>query len=410
MDSPKTVSLRAGSGPTGPTDHRRDLVLLFGALTAFSLSLSMLLPTLPIYLRDLGSGPIEVGLVIGVFSLGVLVVRPIVGRAVDQRGRRPVLLLGSLVAAAVAPLYLWTAIVALVAVRIVHGAGLSAFTSASTTLVTDLSPPERRTEYLGYLSTSSILAFAFGPVVGVEVAERFGYAALFVAIGATALVSAGCAAALRGPPPEPVSGPPPDYRAAIFRRAVLVPTATLLLVTLAHGGAFAFLPIHLERRLTFNLGVFFLVYSGASLLVRLAAGRISRRWGDGPMIWGGLALYASGLLTLPFVHGWGTMSLAAILFGVGFGTYQPAVYGIVANAAADETRGMVFSVFLGAFDLGMSLGGLVSGPIVAWIGIPALLGVLGIAPIAAAAVFVAWLGWHPSIGSRAVPCEASLPS
>lgn len=393
-------------------DRNRDLVLLFGSLGAFFLSLSMLLPTLPLYLRDLGSDPVEVGIVVGVFSFGVLVVRPVVGKAVDTRGRRPVLLLGSLVAAAVAPLYLATGVLALVAVRVVHGAGLSAFTSASTTLVTDLSPPERRTEFLGYLSTSSILAFAFGPVIGVELVERFGYGVLFAAIGGTALASGAAGAALRCPPPEPPKDGPPDYRSAILRREIVLPTVTLLLVTLAHGGAFTFLPIHLEHRLAFNLGAFFLVYSGASLVVRLAAGRISRRWGDGPMIWGGLAVYAAGLAMLPFVHGWGTMSAAAVLFGVGFGAYQPAVYGLVANAASDETRGMVFSVFLGAFDLGMSLGGLVSGPVVAWIGVPALLGALAIVPLAAAAVFVTAMGWRPSPEAPTIPCEVkgTVPS
>lgn len=390
--------------------RNRDLALLFGSLGAFFLSLSMLMPTLPLYLRDLGSGPVEVGLVVGVFSFGVLIVRPVVGRAVDERGRRPVLLLGSFLTAAMAPLYLLTGVLALIAVRVVHGAGLSAFTSASTTLVTDLSPPERRTEFLGYLSTASILAFAFGPVIGVELAERFGYGVLFAAIGATALASGAAGAALPRPPPKSSGDARPDYRAAILRREIMIPTATLLLVTLAHGAAFTFLPIHLERRLAFNLGAFFLVYSGASLLVRLAAGRISRNLGDGPMIWGGLVVYAAGLAVLPFVRGWGTMCVAAVLFGVGFGAYQPAVYGLVANAASDETRGMVFSVFLGAFDLGMSLGGLVSGPVVAWIGVPALLGVSGIVPLAAVAVFVATMGWRPAPDARTVPCEVTVPS
>lgn len=384
---------------------RRDVALLFGALGAFFLSVSMLLPTVPLYVRDLGGDPIQVGLVVGAFSVGVLLARPFVGRAVDTRGRRPLLLLGSLLAAAMAPLHLLTAIGLLVVVRILHGAGLSAFTSASTALAADYAPRERRTEMLGWLSVSSILAFAIGPVIGLEIANRLGWPALFAAVAVAALASAGCGAFLPPPPSDRLSGPRVDYRAAIVRRQVLAPTVTNLLVTAAHGAAFTFVPILFQERLAFNFGLFFLVYAGASLLVRLLAGRLSRRVGDGPMVWGGLAVYALGLACLPFVHGAASMAMAAILLGLGFGTYQPAIYGLIANASTDRSRGMVFSVFLGAFDAGMSLGGLAGGPVVALFGIPALLGGLTVVPLLAAAIFVGWLGWRPAPDAE---CETAL--
>jgi MFS family permease len=385
------------------SNRRRDVTLLFGALGLFFLSVSMLLPTLPLYVRDLGGTPIQIGLVTGAFSVGVLLTRPFVGRAVDTRGRRPIMILGGAVAGACAPLYLITAFAALVAVRIVHGAGLSAFTTASTTLVADMAPPERRTEFLGWLSTAGILAFAVGPVVGLELVRRLGWPALFLAVSACAIASAACGAGLSRPPRVPSSMKPADYRAAVLRREVIVPTITMLLVILAHGGTFTFAPILLEDRLDFNFGFFFLAYSTASLLVRLMAGRLSRSVGDGPMIWGGLAIYAAGMALLPFVRGPGSMIAAAVLFGLGFGTYQPAIYGIVANAASDRSRGMVLSMLLGAFDLGMGLGGLVAGPIVAAFGIPTLLGGLAVVPLVGAAVFVIWLGPRPRVATEIEP-------
>lgn len=387
------------------------MALLFGALGAFFLSVSMLVPTLPLYVRSLGGDPVEIGLVVGSFSLGVLVVRPWVGHALDSRGRRPLLMLGSLLVAVMSPLYIWlTALGFLIAVRVVHGMGLSAFTGASTTLVTDLSPPDRRTEFLGYLSTSSILAFALGPLIGIEIAERWGYPALFAAITACALASLACGSRISGPPRHVHRSSRADYRRAIVRREVLVPTVTLLLLTLAHGGLFAFIPLLLEERVEFNFGLFFLAYAGASLVVRLVIGRIARLWGDGPLVWGGLVLYALGLLLAPFARDPLSMVVPAVLLGIGFGAYQPAVYGIVANAASDRTRGMVLSVFLAAFDTGMSLGGLVSGPIVAAYGIPRLILGLAAVPLAAAAVFVAWLGWKPAPCLPAAPEEVRVPS
>jgi MFS family permease len=377
--------------------RRRDLALLFGAVGAFFLSVSMMLPTIPLYVRDLGGSPVQVGLVVGVFSFGVLAVRPLVGRAVDRRGRRPALIVGAALAALASPLYVvLTAIPLLIAVRIVHGAGLSAFTSASTTLVADLAPADRRTEFLSYFSVSGIVAFALGPVIGIELAQRFGYPAVFLAISLCGLRSAWFGAAITRDSGPPHGTGEVDYRSAILRREVLVPTATLLLVTLAHGGTLTFLPLLLERQLAFNMGFFFLTYSAASLLARLVAGRVSRTVSEGPMIWSGLVLYGAGLALLPLVSGVGSMVLASVVAGIGFSVYQPAAYALVANAASDRTRGMVFSVFLGAFDLGMSAGGFVAGPIVAWFGIPALLYGLALVPMVAAVLFVILLGPRPS--------------
>ena len=384
---------------------RREVALLFGALGAFFLSISMLVPTVPLYIVELGGSPVEVGLVAGGFSLGVLAARPFVGRAVDTRGRRPLLIAGSLIAAAAAPLYALPVIGLLVIVRLLHGAGLSAFTTASTTLAADYAPPGRSTEILGWLSTAGILAFAMGPVVGLEVSRRFGWTALFLVVGLCSLAAAACGALLPRPDREGRVTGAIDYRAAILRREVLVPTGVNLLTVAAHGAAFTFLPLLLEARLEFNFGFFFLVYSGASVVVRIFAGRISRSVGDGPMVWGGLAVYAAGLACLPFVQGGGTMSIAASLMGIGFGAYQPAVYGLVANAATERTRGAVFSVLLGAFDVGMAAGGLLGGPIVSGFGIPVLLGGLTVVPLAAAAIFVAALGWRPAPDAR---CDSAI--
>jgi predicted MFS family arabinose efflux permease len=383
------------------TAHQRDVVQLFGATGAFFLSISMLLPTLPLYVRDLGGSPIEVGIIIGAFSVGVLLARPFAGRAVDRGGRRKVLLLGALVAAAVAPFYLITAFAALVAVRVVHGAGLSAFTSASTVLVADLAPAGRRTEFLGWLSTSGIVAFAIGPVIGIEVAQRWGWIALFVLVSICGLAAVVCATGLSRPATLHGSERRVDYRAAILRREVVVPTVTMLLVISAHGGVFTFLPLMLEERLSFNFGLYFLVYSSASLCVRIVAGWLSRRIGDGPMIWGGLGLYAAGIFLMPLVQDSATMVISAVLFGLGFGMYQPAIYSMVADAASDRARGMVLSVLLGAFDLGMGIGGLVAGPTVAAFGVPAFLAWLAVVPVIAAMAFVGLLGWRPRPSTEA---------
>lgn len=364
-------------------------------MVGFFVSVGLLIPTLPLYVRDLGGSPVDVGLVVGVFSFGVLVVRPVVGRLLDTRGRRMMLILGAALAAVMAPLYLWlTAVALLVAVRIIHGVGLSAFTGGWVTLVTDLSPPERRTEFMGYLSAATTLAFAVGAPVGIEIANRFGYPALFWTVAATAVASAALAAALREPERVSELSQPGHYRAAIARRQVVVPTATLLLATMTVGAVFAFLPILLEQRRPGDFSLFFVVHAITSVVVRVVMARVARTVGDRPMVWGGLVLHGLGIASLPLIQGRASMLGAAVLFGIGFAILWPALYGLVANDVSERARGMVLSFLLAAFDLGMGLGGLVSGPIVARAGIPALMNGMAVVPFVAVALFLVGLGWR----------------
>jgi predicted MFS family arabinose efflux permease len=377
-------------------------------MVGFFVSIGLLIPTLPLYVRDLGGSPVDVGLIVGVFSFGVLVVRPVVGRLLDTRGRRVVLILGGALAAAMAPLYLWlTAVALLVAVRVIHGVGLSAFTGGWVTLATDLSPPERRTEFMGYLSAGTTLAFAVGAPVGIEIANRFGYTALFWTVAGTAVASAVLAAALREPKRLSTVAQPAHYRAAISRRQVVVPSATLLLTTLTVGAVFAFLPILLEQRRPGDFSLFFIVHAITSVVVRVVIARVARTVGDRPMVWSGLLIHALGIASLPLIQGRASMIGAAVLFGMGFAILWPALYGLVANDVSEDARGMVLNFFLAAFDLGMGLGGLVSGPIVARAGIPALMNGMAVVPLVAVALFLVGLGWR---SETPVPQQAAVRS
>jgi MFS family permease len=62
---------------------------------------------LPAYVRGpLHSGDLAVGVVVGAFALTAVVCRPLAGRQADMRGRRAVLVAGSLAMAVGGALYL----------------------------------------------------------------------------------------------------------------------------------------------------------------------------------------------------------------------------------------------------------------------------------------------------------------
>ena len=60
----------------------------------------------PGHLRDLGADEAGIGLIVATTAVAAIVIRPWIGRSLDRRGRRPVILLGAVVHLAAILLYL----------------------------------------------------------------------------------------------------------------------------------------------------------------------------------------------------------------------------------------------------------------------------------------------------------------
>ncbi|WLT37137.1 hypothetical protein NON20_14115 [Synechocystis sp. B12] len=67
---------------------QKTFALLFASVLMFWLSLTALLPTLPMYAQDVGATKQQVGWIMGSFALGLLGSRIWIGQLVDRRGEK----------------------------------------------------------------------------------------------------------------------------------------------------------------------------------------------------------------------------------------------------------------------------------------------------------------------------------
>jgi len=341
---------------------RRNLLVLFAVGLLFWTSLAALLPTLPLYIRDVGGTKSQIGVVMGAFAVGLLLFRPWLGQLADRRGRQVVLLIG-LAAAAIAPLgYLVTqSLPLLIAIRAFHGLSIAAFTTAYSTLVVDLSPPSNRGEVIGYMSLVNPVGVAIGPAIGGFLQEWAGYTPLFLLSAGLGVV--GFVGALWIQAPVPVAQPAMDTSKITFWRLLLsprlrTPTLTLLLVGLAFGVLSTFVPLFIqEAGVNLNAGLFYTAAAVASFSVRLLTGRASDRYGRGRFITLGLLLYAVTMLLLWSARSTGVFLLAGFLEGAGIGIFLPLMIALVADRSEAHERGRVFSLCVGGFDLGIAIAG-----------------------------------------------------
>ena len=172
-----------------PIDPRRARLALYGLVAASfadALGATMVLPVLPLFLRQEGASFTEIGLVAAAFWAAGLVVGYPMGRLSDHLGRKR-LIVGSQVVYALAtaafaltPSPLWFLIL-----RALQGAAAGAASVLAMAAVADVVAPERRGRAYGSLTGANMTGTIVGPLIG---------STLFsISVGLTFLASAGVA-------------------------------------------------------------------------------------------------------------------------------------------------------------------------------------------------------------------------
>lgn len=340
----------------------------------------MFLPTLPLYVQHVGGDPAEVGWVIGGFTIGLLLFRPHLARLADQRGRKPVLLIG-IAAVALAPLgYLATdQLWVLFLVRIFHGISVAGLTLAYSALVADLAPLAVRSEVLSYMSLTTPTGMSLGPALGSVLLARSGYDLLFRVAMLLGAISFVLALQVKEPrvfrPGLPRSGPGQahpvldGFWGLLRSPAIGVPTLMMLLVGLAFGTLMTFTALYLEAEaISFTTrqgpvlltgGVFFSVAAVASFALRLFSGLAAHRLGQGLLMSLGMTSYGIAMALMFWARTPEAFLLAALLEGGGFGLLIPMLSVLLANRSQPEQRGRIFGLCL----LGLDLGGAIAAPL-----------------------------------------------
>ena len=165
---------------TSATDGAK--MIANGALMAF----------LPIYGISVGLNPGQVGLLFGVQGVTSFLSKPIMGRASDRIGRRPLILIGLLLCAVtfvlipqVTAFYLLIFLVAL------FGYGEAVVSSSTSALVADVSDIKRLGAGMGMQGTIMDIGHASGPLLAGFLIAISGYTVTFAIIAALQVLAAG---------------------------------------------------------------------------------------------------------------------------------------------------------------------------------------------------------------------------
>jgi MFS family permease len=313
---------------------------------AAGITVGMLIPVLPLYLRDSGLSFSAVSVVLAAAGVGAIFGGLPSGVLLARLDERRVLAIAlTTMAVTTAALGLVTATLALVAFRLAFGFGMSGFRLSIQSHVTRTIESRTRGRAMAYIGGSMRLAVFVGPLLGGLLVDSVGFEATFGICGALALIG------LVGTIPPSGDQPPrerPDESAPSFlatfrhhRRQMLLGGFAATLVMTAREGRHIVVPL-IADDLGLSptaVGAVVAIGTGADLVLFPVAGHLMDRYGRLFAMVPAFSLMAVGLGLLGLADSASTVVVAGIVIGVGNGVSAGTLLTLGSDLAPRESPG-----------------------------------------------------------------------
>ncbi|UPG93783.1 MFS transporter [Luteibacter aegosomatissinici] len=374
--------------------ERRSALTLALVISLRLFGLFLILPVFSVYARAMPDAtPWLVGLALGVYGIGQMLLQVPLGMLSDRIGRKPAITLGLVVFAA-GGLVAATShtLMGIVLGRALQGMG--AVAGAGTALAADLTADANRSKVMGIIGVSIGLSFLLALILGPPLESVAGLGGLFGLTSVLALVAMLMLWWLVPTPTpaqavRPATGTFRDILAMLRDRRMLVLNGSVFFLHALLTASFVGLPILLTDTFGVPVARHWTLYLPVMVIAALVMGAFMPRMRDtarsarvvvGCVVALGLAMAGMALAT---THEW-LLGLAAAVFFSAFNLLEAALPSLVSRIAPAHLRGAAMgaystSQFFGAF-VGGAIGGLALGAL-------GLHGVFG----AAAALTLAWL-------------------
>ena len=335
-------------------------VLLTQSVFGYSFACFYLLPKF--LATELGAGALEIGQVTTLYGVAAVVFMPLAGRWVDRFGRLQFLRAGIALLGVSAAGFLWVESLGplIYALRFLHGVAWALAFSGAGAVVTDHAPPERMGQAIGLFGVSMLAMNAVAPGVAEWLALREGWDAVFVMSALAAGVSLLLSATLRETHRPSADDEVPGLVAVLARPRALWFLSIIACFGASFGAMFTFSqPFALELGIE-QVSVFFVAYTGAAIVVRLALGPLADRSGRERVSLASGVWYALSVLAMAALEP-GRLAWIGAAFGLAHGLFYPALNALALEGASAHERGKVMALFNGAFNLGWAVSGIALG-------------------------------------------------
>lgn len=340
----------------------RDFVLSFFAQVAFSSIFFLLIPTIPIYLQQLGTTESEIGVLVGALSVSSLILRPFVGRALLKGAEKYFMIAGTLLYAISSLAYLiakpfWPFFM----VRVLQGIGLALFATSSFTLVARISPTAQRGQSLSYFYLAINIAFALAPSLGMVLINHFNFPVLFMVCAGLSLGSLFITLKLRSEELDPVANRSVKDQPLLSRKA-LPPAIMAFMGSSIWGAVTAFVPLYALHHGISNPGLFFAVLAITLISARSLGGKILDLYSRERILLPCMIAQIVAMALLAFSTNLPMFFLVAVIWGLGNAFLYPTLVAYAIDLSG-SSHGPAIGTYMAFSDFGAGTGAAMMGAV-----------------------------------------------
>jgi predicted MFS family arabinose efflux permease len=332
------------------------LLVLASAVLCYA-ALGLVLRALPGYVNDtLHGGGVGVGLAVGAPALTGAALRPIGGRLADRHTSKPIMVIGSVIMTAGTFLALVTSLGALIASRLIVGAGEALMMGAGVRWLLQLAGQNRRGQALGHIGLANYAGLAIGPVL----AEILGFSnestALWLVAAGLPIAGAALAASITQDRAAPTPAQEALPTARLFQ-LTLRPGIGLLLVNVGYVALLAFGATVVTGHHLHLAALVIPIFGIGVIVSRTALARVPDKFGGRRTLLAAATTEAAGLIVLSFATSPALAVAALVVLAIGQGLAVPSLGLLALQGVPPGAQGAAAGLFFAYFDAGVGLGG-----------------------------------------------------
>ena len=367
----------------------RNFVVISLASFFVAMVFYLLMTTMALFsVQEFQANQSQAGLASGVFVVGALGFRLLVGRYIELIGRKKVVY-GSLFLFFLLSFLYWKVdnLQFLFLVRFIHGGAFGAANTAIQTIIIDNIPLAKRGEGIGYFSLSSTLATAIGPLLGIVLMQYCGFEMIFLTCNILAMISIICLYLAQIKNVELSIEQRNSFKNLhwqdFFEEKALPISLIMFVMGIAFSGILTFINSYaLSLNLALAAKFFFLIYAVFIIISRPFTGRLLDLKGDNFIMYPALFVYGISLFLLSEGYNDYLFLTAGALIGLGFGTVMSSSQVIATKKAPRHKIGLATATFFFALDFGVGIGPYFIGLLIPYIGFSGMYKLLSIIVIA----------------------------
>ena len=353
------------------------MIILIGLTT--SIAMQILNATMSLYADSLGASTTFSGTMATLFAITAGATRLISGTLSDRYSRRIFMIIGSIIfALSVFAFGMIALLPALLIFRTIQGLGFSSVNTASAAAAADIAPKERLGEGLGYYSLGMAIAMAFGPLIGLPLAQAGQFSLLYSICAITLVLCLVFSIMSTYEKRQAIANKPENASGELIKPTTAtihgergiwkvlekkaLPSAMIYMIfCFSTASLISFLPLYAKDAGITTISWFYLVEAGSMFVTRMLTRKVFDRRGPTPILIPSLLLGTLSFILFEFVGADWTFLIPATLFGAALGMTLPVFNAIAVKDVAHHRRGAASATFMLFIDIGIGFGASIWG-------------------------------------------------